>query len=234
MPYSEEQIFQICRHLEKLYTPAVSDSLDELGCRSGVMKTGLSPIISGRAVAGPAFTIEESEADPSMAKSLAEMDPAFVTSILEAVFENVLRGSMMVITTNGYNGSGAFGELMGTTALYYCGSVGAVVDGPIRDIPRLLEIDFPVWARGSIPTDSVGRAQFNGVGQMINCGGVEVNPGDIVFADQDGVVVIPVNNIDPEKVLKMAEERALDERRSRQEIREGRSLKEVYQKYGRL
>jgi len=234
MAYSEEEILQICRRLEKIYTPAVSDSLDEMGYRSGVMKAGLSPIIPGRAVAGPAFTIEESEADPSMPQKLADMDPAFVTSILEAVFENMPRGSMMVITTNGYDGSGAFGELMGTTALYYCGSVGAVVDGPIRDIPRLLEINFPVWARGSIPTDSVGRAQLNGVGQIINCGGIEISPRDIVFADQDGVVVIPVNNIDASKVLKLAEERAHDERRSRQEIREGRSLKEVYQKYGRL
>jgi 4-hydroxy-4-methyl-2-oxoglutarate aldolase len=234
MVYSEDDINKICRRLETLYTPAVSDSLDELGWREGVMKAGLSPIIPQKAVAGPAFTIEESEADPSMPQKLADMDPAFVTSILEAVFENVPRGSMMVITTNGYCGSGAFGELMGTTALYYCGSVGAVVDGPIRDIPRLLEIDFPVWARGSIPTDSVGRAQLNGVGQLINCGGVQVGPGDIVFADQDGVVVIPVNKVDPAKVLKMAEERALDERRSRQEIREGRSLKEVYEKYGRL
>jgi regulator of RNase E activity RraA len=234
MAYSEEEILQICRRLEKIYTPAVSDSLDEMGYRSGVMKADLSPIIPGRAVAGPAFTIEESEADPSMPQKLADMDPAFVTSILEAVFENMPRGSMMVITTNGYDGSGAFGELMGTTALYYCGSVGAVVDGPIRDIPRLLEINFPVWARGSIPTDSVGRAQLNGVGQIINCGGIEISPRDIVFADQDGVVVIPVNNIDASKVLKLAEERAHDERRSRQEIREGRSLKEVYQKYGRL
>ncbi len=234
MAYSEDDINMICRRLEKLYTPAVSDSLDELGWRSGVMKSGLSPILPEKAVAGPAFTIEESEADASMPQRLADMDPAFVTAILEAVFENVTRGSMMVITTNGYEGSGAFGELMGTTALYYCGAVGAVVDGPIRDIPRLLEIDFPVWARGSIPTDSVGRAQLNGVGQSIHCGNVEVNPGDIVFADRDGVVVIPVREVDASKIVKMSEERAHDERRSRQEIRAGRSLKEVYQKYGRL
>lgn len=234
MVYKEEEITKICRRLEKLYTPAVSDSLDEIGWRKGVMKVDLSPIMPQKTVAGPAFTIEESEADASMPQRLADMDPSFITAILEAVFENVPRGSMMVITTNGYEGSGAFGELMGTTALYYCGSVGAVVDGPIRDIPRLLEIDFPVWARGSIPTDSVGRAQLNGVGQPINCGGVEVSPGDIVFADRDGVVVIPVNDVDAIRILELAEERVHDERRSRQEIREGRSLKEVYQKYGRL
>ncbi|HED24527.1 MAG TPA: RraA family protein, partial [Firmicutes bacterium] len=163
-----------------------------------------------------------------------DMDPSFVTGILEAIFDNVPRGAMMVITTSGFNGSGAFGELMGTTARYYCGSVGAVVDGPIRDIPRLLEIDFPVWARGSIPTDSVGRAQLSGVNQVIDCGGIRVKPGDIVFADRDGVVVIPVSEVDVRKVLKLSAERVHDERRSRQEIREGRSLKEVYEKYGRL
>ena len=140
----------------------------------------------------------------------------------------------MVITTNGFYGSGAFGELMGTTARYYCSSVGAVVDGPIRDIPRLLEIDFPVWARGSIPTDSVGRAQLSGVNLPITCGGVKVNPGDIIFADRDGVVVIPISEVDLRQVLKLSEERVHDERRSRQELREGRSLKEVYEKYGRL
>lgn len=234
MPYSDEEIFQICRRLEKLYTPAVSDSLDEWGWRSGAMQSGYSPIIAGRTVAGPAFTLEEGEAGPAMPQRLADMDPSFVTGILDAVFENVPRGAMMVITTGGFYGAGAFGELMGTTARFYRGAVGAVVDGPIRDIPRLLEIDFPVWARGSIPTDSVGRAQLNGVNLPVRCGGVEVSPGDIVFADQDGVVVIPLKEVDVRRILALAEERVADERRSRQELREGRSLKEVYQKYGRL
>ncbi len=233
MTYSEEEIFQFCRRLEKLYTAAVSDSLDELGRRGGAMNSGFSPII-GRTVAGPAFTMDESQADAGTPQCLKDMDPAFVTGILEAVFENVRRGAIMVVTTNGFYGAGAFGELMGTTARFYCGAAGAVVDGPIRDISRLLEIDFPVWSKGSIPTDSIGRAQLNGVNQPITCGGVEVNPGDLVMADLDGVVVIPVKEVDLQKLLTLAEERVFDERRSRQELREGRSLKEVYQKYGRL
>jgi len=63
---------------------------------------------------------------------------------------------------------------------------------------------------------------------------VALHGNDIVFADRDGVVVIPVREVDASKIVKMSEERAHDERRSRQEIRAGRSLKEVYQKYGRL
>lgn len=122
---------------------------------------------------------------------------------------------------------------MATTSKYYRGVKAAVVDGPIRDIGRILEIGFPVWARGNIPTDSIGRVDLVGVGQPIFCGGVRVNPGDVVMADRDGVVVIPVADVDPAEVVEKAEEVVAAERRSRKEIREGGSLLEEYRKYGK-
>jgi regulator of RNase E activity RraA len=114
------------------------------------------------------------------------------------------------------------------------GVKAAVVDGPIRDIRRILEIDFPVWARGNIPTDSIGRVDLIGVGNPIFCGGVRINPGDIIFADRDGVVVIPQPDVDLEEVVVKAEEIVTAERRSRLEIRGGMSLPDVYKKYGKL
>jgi regulator of RNase E activity RraA len=109
-----------------------------------------------------------------------------------------------------------------------------VVDGPIRDINRIREIDFPVWAKGNIPTDSIGRVDLVGVGGPIFCGGVRVNPGDVVFADCDGVVVIPMGDVDLTAVVEEAEEVVAAERRSREEIRGGKSLLDVYKKYGKL
>ena len=73
-----------------------------------------------------------------------------------------------------------------------------------------------------------------GVGSPIWCGGIRVNPGDVVFADMDGVVVIPVADVDLEEVVGRAEEVAEAERRSRKEIRSGMSLLDVYKKYGKL
>jgi phosphoglucomutase len=82
-----------------------------------------------------------------------------------------------------------------------------------------LEIGFPVWARGNIPADSVGRVDLVGVGRPVTCGGVRVEPDDIVVADRDGVVVIPVRQVDLAEVVQKAEEVVAAARRARQEKR---------------
>ncbi len=230
--YSREEMLALCGRLEKLYTPAVADTLDDLGFMNQAMESGFVPILPEITVAGPAFTIEEARTKKS--RRLSDYDPAFVANALTLLFDNMQRGQVIVINANDFYGAGAFGELMATTAKYYGGVRAAVVDGPIRDISRILEIGFPVWARGNIPTDSIGRVDLIGVGQPVFCGGVRVNPGDVVMADRDGVVVIPVGDVDLAEVVEKAEEVVAAERRSRQEIREGSSLLDVYKKYGKL
>ncbi len=230
--YSHDGIIAFCERLEKTYTPAIADSLDEMGFMNQCMHAGFAPILPEAAIAGPAFTMEEARTRKSM--RLADYDPEFVAGMLESIFGSMKKGQVVVINTNGFNGAGGFGELMAHTCKFFGGVKGAVVDGPIRDINRVLDIGFPVWAKGSIPTDSIGRVDLVGIGSPIFCGGVRVNPGDIIFADRDGIVVIPLTDIDLSEVVEMAEERAAAERRSRQELREGKSLLEVYKKYGKL
>jgi regulator of RNase E activity RraA len=229
--YSDEEILSLCGRLEKLYTPAVSDVLDDMGFRNCAMHSGFSPILPNSVVAGPAFTMAEDKTDNPLL--LKDMDPSFIVGLLDAFCGSLKKGQVVVVDTNGFWGAGAYGELMATTTKYYGGAKGAVVDGPIRDIPRVREIGFPVWAKGNIPTDSVGRAKLVGLNERITCGGVEVNPDDIVMADTDGVVVIP-QSVNLAELVKHAEEVALAERRSREELRMGKSLREVYEKYGRL
>lgn len=233
MPWdlSDEEILSLCERLERLYTPAVSDVLDDMGFRNCAMAAGFSPILADSIVAGPAFTMGEDKTDnPALLK---DMDPGFVVGLLDAFCGSLKKGQVIVVDTNGFWGAGAYGELMATTTKYYGGAKGAVVDGPIRDIPRVREIGFPVWAKGSIPTDSVGRTKLVGLNERITCGGVDVNPNDIVMADTDGIVVIPPT-VDLVELVKEAEEVVLAERRSREELRRGKSLREVYEKYGRL
>jgi len=230
--YSHEEILNFCNRLEKTYTPAVADTLDEMGFMNQTMHMGFLPIIPDARVAGPAFTIEEAKTTRS--QRLSDYDPEFVAQALTLLFETMKKGEVVAVNTNGYSGAGAFGELMATTCKYYGGVRAAVVDGPIRDIDRILEIEFPVWAKGNIPTDSVGRVDLLGVGAPIFCGGIRVIPGDIIFADRDGVVAIPMADVDLAEVVEKAEIVVKEERRSRQEIRAGKSLLDVYRKYGRL
>ncbi len=230
--YTHAEILAMCSRLEKTYTPAVADALDDLGFMHQVMECGFQPIILEAVIAGPAYTIEEAKTRKST--KLSEYDPAFVAQALSAVFGNMQKGQVIAVSTNGFWGAGAFGELMATTSSCIGGVRAAVVDGPIRDIRRTLEIGFPVWARGNIPTDSIGRTDLVNVGGPIFCGGVRITPGDVIFADRDGVVVIPVQDVDLGKVVEMAEETVVAERRSRQEIRNGMSLLDVYKKYGKL
>lgn len=228
---SRDELLALCGRLEKLYTAAVSDVLDEMGFWSQAMEVGFFPILPDAVVAGPAFTMNEDKDDRKI--TLDEMDPSFIVGLLDAFCCSLEKGQVIVVNTNGFWGAGAYGELMATTTKYFGGAKGAVVDGPIRDIRRVLEVDFPVWAKGSIPTDSVGRAKLVGINETISCGGVEVNPNDIVMADRDGIVVIP-KTADLERVVEKAEEVVGAERRSREELRKGASLREVYEKYGRL
>jgi len=230
--YDYDEILSFCERIEKTYTPAIADSLDEMGFMNQSMNVGFAPILPKASVAGPAFTMEEAKTRKS--KRLMDYDPEFVAEMLESVFGSMKKGQIVVINTNGFYGAGGFGELMAHTCKFFGGVKGAVVDGPIRDINRVLEIDFPVWAKGSIPTDSIGRVDLVGIGSPIFCGGIKVNPSDIIFADRDGIVVIPVADVDLAEVGEMAEDRFVAERRSRQELREGKSLLEVYRKYGKL
>ena len=230
--YSHEDVLALCARLEKTYTPAVADALDELGFMNQSLECGFVSILPDAVVAGPAYTIEEAKTRKST--KLHEYNPEFVAQALSAVFGNMKKGQVIAVSTNGFWGAGAFGELMATTSKYIGGVKAAVVDGPIRDIRRTIEIGFPVWAKGNIPTDSIGRTDLVNVGAPIFCGGVKVNPGDIIFADRDGVIVIPVQDADLEEVVGKAEEIVAAEKRSRQEIRNGMSLLDVYKKYGKL
>ncbi len=227
-----EEILSLCERLEKTYTPAVSDVLDEMGYKNQTMHVGFTPIIPEAAVAGPAFTMEEAKTKRST--TLSEYDPEFVAQAISGIFDGMKKGEVVVVNTNGFSGAGAFGELMATTCKFYAGVRGAVVDGPIRDIGRVLDIGFPVWAKGNIPADSIGRVDLVSINEPIFCGGIRVNPGDVIFADRDGVVVIPLADVNLGEIVAKAEEVVAAERRSRQDIRKGSSLLDVYRKYGKL
>ena len=122
-----------------------------------------------------------------------------------------------------------WGEL--TTVAKRNGAVGCVCDAAIRDCTRIIDLGFPVYSAGISPLVE-GRGRVMAYDVPIQCGEVVVQPGQIIFADYDGIVVIP------NEVEKAAIERAMEkvegENVTRHKLQAGKSLREVYEKYGIL
>lgn len=209
---------------EKLYVAAVCDILDDLGYKAQAMHQRLRPLDPANCVfIGPARTIQWMLMD-----YVVEEDPYG----LELAAMDSLRPGDVVVHCTDHGGLNApWGELMSTAAKMR-GAVGCVCDSQIRDCRKIMALRFPVFAAGIRPLDSKGRGRVMAFDVPILCGEVHVKPGDLIFADFDGVVVIPSGIA--EKVLEAASEKATRENLSRKELLEGKLLSEVYQKYGVL
>jgi regulator of RNase E activity RraA len=132
------------------------------------------------------------------------------------------------MTTNGDTRTGHWGELMTNAALLH-GCNGAVVDGGIRDSAAVEALDFPVFYRFTCAGDALGRFNITAYECTVECAGVVVNPGDFIFGDRDGVVVVPKHLT--EQVLEDAEKIAVVENEIRGRIRNGESVAMLYTQY---
>lgn len=209
---------------EKLYVAVVCDILDELGYASQAMHQRLRPLDPNNCTfLGRARTTQW------MAMNYVdEQNPYGIE--LEAM-DSLQPGDVAVHSTDAAGTNAPWGELMSTAATMR-GAVGCVCDSQIRDCRKIIQLGFPVFMTGIRPVDSKGRWCAMARDVPINCGGVRVNFGDIIYADFDGVVVIPVSLA--EQVLEKALEKVDKENLSRNELLEGKMLTEVYAKYGVL
>ena len=209
---------------EKLYVAAVCDILDDLGYKAQAMHHRLRPLDPANCTfIGHARTIQWMLMD-----YVVEDDPYG----LELAAMDSLRPGDVVVHCTDHGGLNApWGELMSTAAKMR-GAVGCICDSQIRDCQKIMALRFPVFAAGIRPLDSKGRGRVMAFDVPILCGDVHVKPGDLIFADFDGIVAIPSGIA--EKVLEAASEKATRENLSRKELLEGKLLAEVYKKYGVL
>lgn len=217
---SDQERFAVLR--EKLYTAVVSDMLDSVGFRHQAMRHDIRPlhpdfVIVGRA--RTAYWIEEYKV----------RDNPYVNEI--ELIDSLRPGEVSVHSTDLSWNIAPWGELL-STASKMRGSTGAIVDACTRDVKKILEMGFPVFTRGIKPLDSRGRGYLEAYDVPIRCGDVTVRPGQIVFGDYDGIVVIPQEVED--EVLAKALEKVTGENNTRRELLEGRLLMDVYKKYGIL
>jgi regulator of RNase E activity RraA len=149
---------------------------------------------------------------------------------IEAI-DSILPGEVVVVSTQQSTRNAPWGELLSTAAKAR-GAQGAVIDGLVRDVRKIEELKFPVLAAGIKPVDSMGRGIVTGYNVPVECGEVLVNPGDLVFADVDGIVVVPKDLV--QEVIQLAWNKASREDSSRAELLNGTYLRDVFRKYGVL
>lgn len=210
-------------HIESnLYTAVVSDSLDEMGYRNQAMRKDFRPLDPSFRCAGWARTIQ--------CQDVFEIPEDPYGLEIEAI-DSLLPGEIAVVSTNDSERNAPWGELL-STASKVRGARGAIIGGMVRDVKKIQELQFPVFATGIKPVDSMGRGVVTDYNVPIECGEVTVVPGDLVFADIDGVVVVPASVV--EEVIARATDKVTRENHSRSELLAGAYLADVYKKYGVL
>jgi 4-hydroxy-4-methyl-2-oxoglutarate aldolase len=213
------------RRLRALSAALLSDVMDGLGLMRQAMKPFVRPlndddVLIGRARTGlymPKYTVTPGE-------NPYEIEIALV--------DDLKPGEVPVLACGGPTERIApWGELL-ATASHARGAVGCITDGLVRDVKRIRAMHFPVFHGGIGPLDTKGRARMMERDITIECAGVQVMSGDIVFGDADGVVVIP--NDRAEEVIAKAVEKAHGENTTREELRQGQLLAEVFARHGIL
>lgn len=219
---NDKELFQWIK--ENLYVPVVCDILDQLGYRNQAMHQRLRPLDEEHCVfVGRARTARWMEVD------YINYDNPYGKEI---EFMDTIGEDDVIVHSTDYSGTNApWGELMSTVSVVHK-AAGCVCDSQIRDCVRIKALKFPVFYTGIRPLDSSGRGLVVDYDVPVHCGDVLVHPGEIVYADFDGVVVIPKEA--EEKVFELARKKASAENSTREELLQGKTLREVYDKYGAL
>jgi 4-hydroxy-4-methyl-2-oxoglutarate aldolase len=203
----------------------LSDVLDSLGLMGQAMRPFIRPLDEGSVLIGRARTglyMPVYAARPD--ENPYEVEIALV--------DDLQPGDVPVLACNGpTNRLAPWGELLSTAAKMR-GAAGCVTDGLVRDIRQIRALSFPVFHGGIGPLDTKGRGRMVERDTPVECAGVRVVTGDIVFGDADGVVVIPQDRA--AEVLERAHKKLTGENHTRAELEQGRLLGEVYRKYGVL
>lgn len=208
----------------RLATALLSDVLDALGWRNQALPTRIRPLDEATVLAGRART--------ALFMDVYEVIPDENPYALEIALVDSLKSDEVPVFACGASGRIApWGELL-STAAQVRGAAGALMDGMVRDVRAIRAMGFPVFHGGIGPLDSKGRGKIVAIDVPVECAGVRITPGDLVFGDVDGVIVVP--QAVEAAALAAAAEKLAGERTTLADLRKGVPLGEVFAKYGIL
>jgi len=218
MPLGREDLI---RRFRPLPTPTVYDVLDKMGFSNQSLSCEIRPLARGFRVAGPALTLRGT--------STASYDGKRGSALSYGMFRAIEPGDVLVFDTGGHRIGGPWGANTGTNAKAR-GAAGIVIDGGTRDANDLVEMSFPTWTRFVTPVLSHGRFQVEDFRGPVSVSGqvqerVQVQPGDFVLGDDDGVVIVPRPIL--EEVLEYAEAAEKDEGEIREALEAGEDRESV-------
>jgi len=207
--------------LLKIPTSSLSDALDEIGI-IGFMDHEIKSINIEKKIVGPAITIKDIPTKKVETPLLA----------LKAI-DTAQKGDVVVRVVEGGDAKniGLWGGLMATAAKHR-GINGAILDGGFRDILEIRNIGFQIFSRSIVPSTSVRRTEVVSINTPVICGGIQVNPGDMIVGDADGVVAIPTQNLT--QIIERAIEIDKIERLETEELKRGTPFIDTIKKFSRI
>ena len=209
---------------EKLFTSVLSDCLDAVGVMNQALPPRIRPLDEGLVMVGRARTAAFMEVyHHDAGGNPYELEIQLVDSLEP--------GQIPVFACSNPARVAPWGELLSTAARAR-GAAGALMDGCTRDVKAIRAMGFPVFHSGIAPLDSKGRGRIMAIDVPIECAGVRVEPGDLIFGDADGVVIIP-KRVEAD-VLKLAFEKVKGEHSTLAELQAGEKLADVFARHGIL
>lgn len=205
--------------LRLLTVALAADALDEIGYRAQVLDPRVAPIDHGFRLVGWARTVRVVATDV-MPEAPYEGEMAAIASLGS--------GDVPIYQVDSDVSAALFGELFSLAAAAQ-GAVGAVLDGPVRDLRQLRELRYPVFAAGVSPFDTRGRAEVVDHDVPIECAGVAVQTGDLVVGDDDGVVIVPHTLVGP--ILDHVITKVRGEHGAKTDLLKGAKVHEVWDKW---
>lgn len=211
---------------KNMYCGVICDVLDQMGYRYQALSDAIAGLNDETVIFGPAFT-----SIGTTVYSMPENPLIAQTKVVDQLSE----GEVYCLVTRGEYNCAVFGEIFATRVAKK-GGAGVLLDAYARDLKELKNMNggkgFPVFFRGKSPLTSKGRCEINECQIPIIIDGVTINPGDYIFGDIDGVVVIPKDII--MEVLERAYDTIEKENETRDSLLKGASLEEVYAIHGTI
>lgn len=216
---NDHELFQMMRKL--LYTPVVGDILDTMGCYHQFLPPEIRPIVAAGKLIGRAMPVLMMDVYGKQRKPFG-----LLTEALDQLNENEI-----YLASGGSMRCAYWGELLTATARKQK-AAGAIIDGFHRDTTQVMEQNWPVFSRGSYAQDSSVRTRVADFRCSIEIGGVWIEPGDLLFGDIDGIVVVP-RRLESE-VIEQALRKAQGEKVVRNAIEHGMTATDAFRTYGIL